>query len=261
MQINRAGSPMSTFTIDPSFAGEPDIAPAPPALSRPWGFWSTLGWIVAATVLGVAAAVAPGMAWPNSFGHGLPLVESLYELVYAPVTIVVLVLAMRIARWPAHQYLALMRPRARDVVFGLACVAAFGVAEIALIEVFGIGLADNELDIAEYRAALSKGTLPTVWLGAVLVGPLVEEIVFRGFLYRGWSRSRLGIAGAIVLSSLLFGLLHFHYSWVGISVCVCAGLLLGWMRWRSGTLLVPILLHSVGNLICLVHTAISVHGG
>ena len=45
--------------------------------------------------------------------------------------------------------------------------------------------------------------LATTALAAVVVAPVTEELIFRGFLHRGWERSRLGVSGTIILTSVL----------------------------------------------------------
>jgi hypothetical protein len=40
----------------------------------------------------------------------------------------------------------------------------------------------------------------TIALAFVIIAPAAEEITFRGFLYRGWAASRLGVFGAILLT-------------------------------------------------------------
>ena len=46
---------------------------------------------------------------------------------------------------------------------------------------------------ATYRAAKLAGVLPLLWLSMVVVAPVTEELLFRGFLHRGWAPSWLGV--------------------------------------------------------------------
>ena len=39
-----------------------------------------------------------------------------------------------------------------------------------------------------YRSSRAAGTLPLLWFTFAIAGPSAEEIVFRGFLYRGFAR-------------------------------------------------------------------------
>lgn len=81
-----------------------------------------------------------------------------------------------------------------------------------------------------------------ILLGAI-VGPIIEELVFRGFLYRAWER-RWGWIPAMLLSSLLFAAYHRGFGWqfLGGIIYVC-------LLRRTGTLLAPILVHAIHNLM------------
>src|SRR5207302_139671 len=102
-----------------------------------------------------------------------------------------------------------------------------------------------------YRTASSNGTLPLYWINTAIMALFVEEVIFRGFLYQGWSHS-LGTTGTILLTSILFGSMHLYYGWAGTFLCICGGLMLGWLRWRSGSVLVPMLMHFGQNLSAMV---------
>lgn len=81
-----------------------------------------------------------------------------------------------------------------------------------------------------------------ILMGAVLA-PIIEELVFRGFLYRAWER-RWGWIPAMVLSSALFLVYHqgFGTQFVGGLIYVCV------LR-RTGTLWAPIVVHCIHNLV------------
>ncbi len=78
---------------------------------------------------------------------------------------------------------------------------------------------------------------------AVVVAPALEELIFRGFAQPLLSRY-LGAAGGILVSSLLFSALH------GLSAfgpILALSLVLGWLRWRTGGLAAPLLVHGLHN--------------
>ena len=82
-----------------------------------------------------------------------------------------------------------------------------------------------------------------LFLLAVLA-PVVEELVFRGLIY-GWIAGRWsGMAGFIV-SSLAFAAAHFEPAHVMLVLPL--GLLFGWMRWRSDSLLPSLFAHVLNN--------------
>ena len=63
------------------------------------------------------------------------------------------------------------------------------------------------------KSAQADGALWLLVIAFCVAAPVWEEIFARGFLYRGWSESRLGVAGAIFLSSLAWTSLHLQYDW------------------------------------------------
>jgi len=79
----------------------------------------------------------------------------------------------------------------------------------------------------------------------VIMAPLVEELLFRGAIQGHLLRKWKHPAGAIVLSSLIFGLVHGN--WVQAPFAFVTGLALGWMYYRTGSLLPGILMHFVNN--------------
>ena len=94
---------------------------------------------------------------------------------------------------------------------------------------------------------LSEGrrvVVRTLLLLAVVIGPLAEELFFRGFLYR-WLRIRIGVRRALALSALLFALLHMDA--VAFVPILGLGLLFGWVYEQTGSLAAPIAIHVFHN--------------
>ncbi|MCB9888296.1 MAG: CPBP family intramembrane metalloprotease [Planctomycetes bacterium] len=84
------------------------------------------------------------------------------------------------------------------------------------------------------------------WLAlllACLIGPIAEELVFRGFLFR--AVAPLSGPAAIAFTSVLFGLLHEVSVIVPVTLL---GGLFGFVRWRTGGIGSSILLHIVHNV-------------
>jgi|HubBroStandDraft_4_1064222.scaffolds.fasta_scaffold310889_2 membrane protease YdiL (CAAX protease family) len=89
---------------------------------------------------------------------------------------------------------------------------------------------------------------------AVVIGPLCEELAFRGFLMPLLIRS-LGPAAGIVITSLLFGALHapqYSWSWKHALLVALAGLVFGWTRYRTNSTASGAFMHFGFNLTQLV---------
>lgn len=82
-------------------------------------------------------------------------------------------------------------------------------------------------------------------LSSVVWAPIVEETVFRGFLY-GWVRERLGYVLAIVISSITFGIVH-PYSPLGMLEVGAAGVMYAVLREWRGSLIAPMVAHALHN--------------
>ena len=78
----------------------------------------------------------------------------------------------------------------------------------------------------------------------VLIAPISEEFVFRGFLYP-WLRRHLGVVSAAVISSLLFAVVHFNVT--SLLPLFVMGCILAGLYQRSGSLGAPILFHALFN--------------
>ena len=83
------------------------------------------------------------------------------------------------------------------------------------------------------------------YLAISLLAPLAEEIVFRGAALRSLLASRLSPLAAILISALLFAVAHLNPAQMPHAFLV--GLLLGWMYWRTGSILPGMVYHWANN--------------
>lgn len=93
-------------------------------------------------------------------------------------------------------------------------------------------------------------------LAMVVAAPAFEEALFRGFAFVGLSKSALGARGAIVVTALVWALIHLQYDWIDKGMIFLIGLLLGWARLRSGSLWVPLLMHAALNAVAYLEWAV-----
>jgi uncharacterized protein len=87
-----------------------------------------------------------------------------------------------------------------------------------------------------------------------VAAPVTEEFFARGFLYRGWSESFLGPAGAILLSSLVWTLVHLQYDWFFLGEVFSIGVLLGYLRYRFNSTWLTVFVHGLNNLAAVAQT-------
>ena len=98
------------------------------------------------------------------------------------------------------------------------------------------------------KAAQAEGALWLLVIAFCVAAPISEEFFARGFLYRGWSESFLRPRGAIILSSLAWTSLHLQYDWFFFGEVFSIGLLFGYLRYRTGSTWLTVVLHGLNNL-------------
>ena len=116
-------------------------------------------------------------------------------------------------------------------------------------------LQDPNINISDYSGwTLSVTSFLLVWLREAIYVALGEEIFFRGFL-GGWLVRRLGFAIGNTVQALIFIIPHLLLLlvsldlWPIIVVQLIAGWLLGWLRYRSNSILPGWFAHSLTNAL------------
>lgn len=153
------------------------------------------------------------------------------------------------------------RPTRRDLVMAIAAgLGMFAVITLGLgwlLEVV-VGASGGELPRVQQDLqglAEDPRTAPLLALGAVVLAPIGEEMFFRG-LFFPVLRRRLAAWPAITLSGAVFAGIHFQSTLDAYAVTAVivlpVGMTLAWLRERRATLWVPIVAHSVYNLVQVV---------
>jgi CAAX protease family protein len=132
---------------------------------------------------------------------------------------------------------------ARTILYGF--VLAFAVA------LLGSLLHTPDIDTPMKELLADRGSIVLIAIFAVTLGPLCEELAFRGFLQPVLVRSFGAIAG-ILLAAIPFGLLHLSQygdSWRHGLLITMAGTAFGWMRQVSGSTRAAAIMHAAYNFI------------
>jgi uncharacterized protein len=241
------------------------MVPAPHR-RRIWKFWGTALWGVvgfAAMSLGQIAVVVIFVllrGGPIGLGEAFRavassgLVLSLSVVAGLPATLAALWLAIRWTSTPFSEYLALRWPSWQDAAIGAVGLVVLLMGWELLSRVTGHeASADFMVDVL--KSAQSEGALWLLILGFCVAAPVSEEFLARGFLYYGWSETFLKIPGAICLSSLLWTALHLqYYNWFLFAEVFSLGLWLGYLRYRSQSIWLTIVLHGLNNLAAVVQS-------
>ena len=126
----------------------------------------------------------------------------------------------------------------------LGYVVMFSCDSLAqyLMEMRGIDTTANQDAIVQLLAGVP------FWLALLITAPLpalAEEIIFRGYLYKKLFGG-LSIGG-LVLSSLIFGLMHGPTDWLSCFIYSSSGLILGYSYYKTGYLVYPMVIHLLNN--------------
>ncbi|MBR0962324.1 CPBP family intramembrane glutamic endopeptidase [Bradyrhizobium japonicum] len=175
-----------------------------------------------------------------------PRLHAASTILGAPALIAVLWIAVRMAGRGFAQYLALNWPTRDEVVIALGVVIVFLTIE-AFVTI-GLGMARPQTGPA-FVVGGAIG-LATWAVAACVVGPVLEEFVFRGFMFRGWSQA-VGPTAAIVLTSALWAIEHSQYGWYERSWIFATGLVLGYFRYRTNSTWLAVVTHSAINTVVL----------
>jgi membrane protease YdiL (CAAX protease family) len=231
-----------------------------------WGPWQTTGLGLAIFAINAAAQAGVFLGFVAKEYASNPgpsilqlitglatngLVLSLSVIAGAAVGVPMIVVFVKARRRASiREYLALNPITKKQVLVSLAIVAGL----TALIELVGsaTGQSSDTFIVNAYQTAKP---LALLWISFVIFGPAFEETFFRGFLFAGWVRSRLGTIGTVALTSGLFAVLHIQYDLFGIMSVLAMGIALGIMRFKTRSLWSPLLMHFVWNLAGMVMLA------
>ena len=231
---------------------------------RIWKFWVTALWglfIFAAMFVGQIVVVAWFIllregpidlaAAIHVVGGGLTI--SLSVIMGLPAVLAALWIAIRFSRTPFADYLALRWPSWTNLLIGVAALFVLVMGWDLLSRATGREVAPGFMGEV-LKSARADGALWLLVFAFTVAAPITEEFFARGFLYRGWSESFLGPVGAIILSSVVWTALHLQYDWFFFGEVFSIGLLLGYLRYRSNSTWLTVVLHGLNNLAAVVQT-------
>ncbi len=137
--------------------------------------------------------------------------------------------------------------------------AYFWVVPVGLIAVYAFSIVHDLIVNPKQQAIISD--FPHTALGAamfvlvaVVMAPLFEEVIFRGFLFRGFANSWGWVWGALA-SAAIFGAAHLQ---LDVFLPLAAlGFVLAWAYHRTGSLWTCITMHALFNLIAVAAWALT----
>jgi len=176
----------------------------------------------------------------------------------------VVILAVHHGGQSVLEYLGLSRPTLQAIGIGIGAQCTLEIIPIGLrlMAFYGsCGLITGCPSISFNTSALARTDF-AAWSTVIIMAPVCEEIVVRGFLYSGLVRSIKSPFIAIGITALVFTLMHvdvqLHPSGFRVLWLLGSGLLYGFLRWKTGSLWPSITAHVVGNLIAIMSMSYAV---
>lgn len=184
---------------------------------------------------------------------------SLSVVMGLPAVLIATWIATRWSRVPFADYLALRWPSWRMVGAGLAALVLLMVGWEIVSRLAGHESSPGFM-VDVLKTARADGALWLLVFAFCVAAPVTEEFFARGFLYRGWSESFLRPVGAILLSSAVWTAMHMQYNWFFLAQVFSIGLLFGYLRYRTGSTWLTVILHGINNLAATVQSIILANG-
>ncbi|MHC4648532.1 MAG: lysostaphin resistance A-like protein [Planctomycetota bacterium] len=235
---------------------------------RPWGFWATVGfslvigaaYLLCSVIYGVGFVLVAKLRdhsidieeYARSFASSGLFLASLNVVLLGPVVGLILLFSRMRGGMTTTEYLCLRNPGVRKLAAWLLFILGYGVLA-DMVTYFSGGQIVHEFLIGAYETAYFE---PLLWLGFVVAAPIIEELFFRGFFFKGIECSRFGPVGAIVLAALGWSVLHTQYEVFYVAATFVGGLILGWARLRTQSVYVPIVMHMAWNLVATVQVTV-----
>ncbi|MCU0264626.1 MAG: CPBP family intramembrane metalloprotease [Actinomycetia bacterium] len=230
-------------------------APADADRRPGWGFGDVgvtllLALLLASVAAALATAVGPQSATGKAWASVVLVVVPWLGLAGWP-----LWAAWHKGDGPVSDYrLRFTRPDVGwGVLGGLAALVAGALVAAVVTALRGAPFGSAVGDVAAETTSASRGALVALALTAVVGAPVVEELAFRGLFYGALEKFGQPALWCVVWSSVAFA--GFHFELVRFPVLLAIGLVIGVVRWRTGSTGAAMVAHLTVNLPAAVALA------
>lgn len=131
-------------------------------------------------------------------------------------------------------------------IMGYAVYLALTISFTLLIQVIWQGFNADQAQLIGFQGLSGTYEYLLAFTALVIIAPIVEELLFRGYLF-GKLRAKLGFWTAALATSVLFGFVHMQWN-VGVDVFALS-LVLCYIREKTGAIWAGIALHMIKNSI------------
>lgn len=261
------------YSLPPSLPAGTARPPRQPDLGH------ALGMIVLYFALQVAIGMLAGLLLGFALGvvhHGAPMRDIWGAMASAntrsALVVIVLVGDAAITLWLARRFWPQLWTQAQPPGFGFTVPAVEWCATAAVVglsmpwiggqltELLARGHAVPQ-DVKQLGDDAGLGFRIALTLVVASIGPVVEELLFRGVLLSALLR-HLRVVPAALASAALFALVHLpdlHWQWYALPNLALLGVALAWLRLRSGSLWPSVIAHGCNNLLAMLAMFVTLH--
>ncbi len=156
--------------------------------------------------------------------------------------------------------IGLVKPKIRDLGYAVGGYVVYFILYIGIVQLVHALVPAIDIEQKQelaFSTATTGSALLLVFMGLVILPPITEEIVARGFLYTGL-RNKFRVVTAAIITSLLFAAAHLQGGvgssllWIAALDTFVLSLVLVYLRERTGGLSASIGLHMIKNGIAFV---------
>ena len=189
-----------------------------------------------AVVLEIIKAEAQGGS-PEAYANDLSAMSIMWGMLLADLIVFLLLRVLRLNR--KNPFQQTQHLSSQQWLLGIAGMILLSAGISGLLQPFALD------DDGAYKLFEQMSTHWAGFLCIAVVGPIVEELVFREGILRSLLNKGYAPWIALSISSLLFGIIHMNF--FQMIPAVFMGFVLGWFYLRTGNLLLPAIAHIANN--------------
>lgn len=215
--------------------------------------------IIAGSLLTIYPSLKNWTAEQGSAWLSTSVFAQFFYIVVAETIAVWLIFKLLERRRIAPKKIGITWPVVRDIAYALMGYVVYFIAYLLIIAIAQtLSRAINVDQPQEIGFDGAYGSqLLFVFLSLVVLPPIAEEIMFRGFLFTSF-RQKYGFLVSAIMTSVLFGIAHLQFGsgapllWVAAIDTFILSLVLCYLREKSGSLWPSVLLHAIKNGVAFV---------
>lgn len=236
--------------------------PVAPSDKVPWGSWRGVlyavlvffasQFLVAYVLYFIAGSTGKSTAAAEDWLGTVPL-QFVFVLCAEVLTFAAILWFVRRQGGTLRQ-IGIDRPKWRYVGWSLGGFALYFVIYLLLYAVVSrhTGIDTNQSQDLGFSSVIGPTQLLLTFLSLVVLPPIVEEVVFRGFIFSGM-RGRMRFIWSALFTSVLFAVAHLQFGngepllWIAAIDTFTLSMVMCWVRDKTGSILPTIGIHAIKN--------------